>query len=66
MKDTPISLDIIFFRGDGWWDSMSEGTVPFTKTRHVSVEHARYALELAAGEARRLGIGEGSRLSFPK
>ena len=64
MKNTPISLDIIFFDGKGRWDSMVLGTTPFSKKQFRSREHAQYALEIAAGEARRLGIGEGSRLTY--
>ena len=63
MKNTPVSLDIVFFDGQGRWTNTAARTVPFSTNNHVSRGKGQFVLELAAGEARRLGIGPGSRLS---
>ena len=65
MKDTPVSLDIVFFDAQGRWINTAARTVPYSLTRHRSLAKGRYVLEVAAGEARRLGIGPGSRLDVP-
>ncbi len=65
MKDTPISLDIIFFDDAGRWLNTATATQPYSLENIYSSGEARYVLELAAGEAVRLGIGEGTRLIRP-
>ena len=62
MKNTYISLDILFARGDGSVSSINRDTVPLTLDSQRSIEPVRYVLELNAGTTRRLGIGTGSRL----
>lgn len=62
MKNTPVSLDIVFFNAKGHWLNTASGAVPFSLTNHHSRGPGRFVLELAAGEAERLGIGAGSRL----
>ena len=65
MKGTPVSLDIVFFDGEGRWINTASGTVPYSLEHHRSLGMGRFVLELAAGEAGRLGIGPGSRLAVP-
>ena len=65
MKGTPVSLDIVFFDGEGRWLNTAAGTVPYSLEHHRSLGMGRFVLEVAAGEARRLGIGPGSRLAVP-
>ena len=62
MKNTYIPLDIVFARQDGSVSSISRDTVPLTLNSHGSTEPVRYVLELNAGTARRLEIGNNSRL----
>ncbi len=63
MKNVPISLDIIFFDENGRWVSNHLYAIPFSERLLASGAPAQYALELAAGEAARLGIGAGSVLT---
>ena len=62
MKDTPISLDIIFFADDGAWLNTHAHTIPFSTESLPSNGEARYVLELPAGAAAKLGLGEGTIL----
>ena len=62
MKNTYISLDMVFARADGTVVNVVSDTVPQTLDSHVSAGPARFVLELNAGTARKLGIGKGSRL----
>ena len=62
MKNTYLSLDMVFARGDGTVSSVISDTVPQTLNSHTSIEPVRYVLELHAGTARRLAIGKRSRL----
>ena len=64
MKDTPISLDIIYFDKNGYWLNTHSRTKPFSLVNLHSAGKALYALELAGGEAARLNIGRGTRLKF--
>ncbi len=62
MKNTYISLDIIFARADGTVSSVIHDTQPLSLTSQSSVEPVNYVLELNAGTARRLNIGRKSRI----
>jgi uncharacterized membrane protein (UPF0127 family) len=62
MKNTFISLDMVFARSDGTVSSIIRDTVPQTLTSQVSTEPVRYVLELNAGTTRRLNIGVKSQL----
>jgi uncharacterized membrane protein (UPF0127 family) len=64
MKNTYISLDMVFARADGTVVNIVNDTVPQTLDSHASSEPARFVLELNAGTARKLGIGKRSRLIF--
>ena len=65
MKNTPVSLDILFFDQSGMLVSQISDTTPFSETLLVSAGTARYVLEIAGGEAARLKIGVGARLKWP-
>ncbi len=62
MKNTYISLDMVFARRDGSVTNIARETVPLSEKSIVSSEPARFVLELNAGVARRLAIDEDSRL----
>ena len=62
MKNTYVSLDMVFARADGTVTNVVRDTVPQTLDSHISTAPARFVLELNAGTARKLGIGKRSRL----
>ena len=65
MKNTRISLDMIFADNRGKVIAVAEDTVPFS-TDTISVnEPVRAVLEVNAGTARRIGLKPGGRLIHP-
>ena len=62
MKNTYISLDIIYFSANGDWVSTASNTIPQSLTTYPSIAPAQFVLELPAGHASRLNIGAGSKL----
>lgn len=62
MKNTPLSLDIIFIDEAGGIIHIAEGTTPFSETVIPSKGPAKYVLELLAGTSRRLGIKPGDQV----
>ncbi|MEJ8474493.1 DUF192 domain-containing protein [Roseibium algae] len=65
MKDTPLSLDIIFADADGVIVRIAERTTPFSQKIIPSREAAMFVLELNAGQSEKLGISAGDRLVSP-
>ena len=66
MKNTPISLDILFFSSELTLVSRHENTVPFSQKRLPSGKPARYVVELTAGQAKLQGLKTGSLLILPE
>jgi len=62
MKNTYISLDLVFARKDGTVSSVVHDAQPLSLTSRTSIEPVSFVLELNAGTARRLGIGDKSRI----
>ena len=62
MKNTYISLDLVFARIDGTVSSVIHEAQPLSTTSRASIEPVNYVLELNAGTARRLHIGNKSRI----
>ncbi len=62
MKNTFISLDIIYFSGNGDWINTAHHTTPQSLTTYSSLAPAQFVLELPAGHADQLNIGVGSKL----
>ena len=62
MKNTYISLDLVFARADGSVSSVIRDTQPLSLESRASIEPVSYVLELNAGITRRLNIGRKSRL----
>lgn len=64
MKNTPLSLDIIFIGTDGRILNIAANTVPYSRDSVASAGVASAVLELRAGRAAALGIVAGDRVSF--
>lgn len=62
MKNTFISLDMVFARRDGSITDIASNTVPLSEESIASSEPVAFVLELNAGTARRLSIDQDSRL----
>lgn len=62
MKNTYLSLDMIFISRDGTIVSMATGTVPFSLTLIPSRHPVTAVLEVSAGTVRVLGIRVGDRV----
>jgi uncharacterized membrane protein (UPF0127 family) len=65
MKDTPLSLDMIFIKADGRTSHIARATTPFSEDVIPGGEPVRYVLELVAGGADRIGLRPGDRFSIP-
>ena len=59
MKNTLVSLDMIFIRSDGTIHRIASNTVPLSEAPVPSFGPVAAVLELAAGTAARLGIEAG-------
>lgn len=68
MKNTLLSLDMIFLNSAGQVVSLREAVPPCTEDPCPSYDSdlpARYVLEVAGGTARRLGLKVGDRVFIP-
>jgi len=64
MKNTPLSLDMIFVDEEGWIVGIVERAEPRTETpRGVGVP-SRYVLEVIGGWSRAHGVRPGDRVRF--
>jgi uncharacterized membrane protein (UPF0127 family) len=63
MKNTKLSLDMVFIGADGRVTGVSPDAVPYSQALIPSPGPVRAVLELNAGTARRLGIQAGDRVS---
>jgi uncharacterized membrane protein (UPF0127 family) len=64
MRNTYISLDMIFIRGDGIVHRIATDTEPFSENIIPSQGEATAVLEMKAGSARRLGLKAGDRVEY--
>ena len=64
MRNTPLSLDIIFVGPDGRISNIAANTVPYSLESVLSVGPASAVLELRAGRAAALGITPGDRVEY--
>ncbi|MGI9303530.1 MAG: DUF192 domain-containing protein, partial [Gammaproteobacteria bacterium] len=62
MKNTLISLDMLFIRKDGVISSIAEDAVPGSLQTIASKEQVSAVLELNGGTSRRLGISAGDKI----
>ena len=65
MKNTPLSLDMIFIGANGAIVRIAENTTPQSTLTISSGRPARAVLEVIAGTARKLGISTGDRVVHP-
>ncbi|MGK6322224.1 DUF192 domain-containing protein [Sphingomonas sp. DT-51] len=64
MKDTPLSLDIVFIRADHSIAAIAQSTTPLSEAKVSSGEPVAAVLELVGGRTAALGIGVGDRVSW--
>lgn len=62
MKNTPLSLDMIFIKKDGTVARIAERTTPFSLDTITSGEPVSYVLEVRGGVARLMGLKPGDKL----
>jgi uncharacterized membrane protein (UPF0127 family) len=62
MKNTPLSLDMIFIHEDGTIYRIEQRTTPFSENTVPSGASVRYVLEVLGGTSRKLGIQAGDRV----
>ncbi|MEM9204753.1 MAG: DUF192 domain-containing protein [Pseudomonadota bacterium] len=65
MKNTILSLDMIFIDKSGSVIRIAEDTVPFSETTISSGQPVRYVLEVNAGVSRKIGLEPGDTISHP-
>lgn len=64
MKDTPLSLDMLFVDGQGRVVGVVERAAPFSLTPRQVDGVSKYVLEIEGGESRRLGLTRGTQIAF--
>lgn len=65
MKNTYISLDMLFIRGDGTIAAVAENTEPLSLQTISVQEPVKAVLEVAAGTVKRLGIQRDDKVFHP-
>jgi uncharacterized membrane protein (UPF0127 family) len=65
MKNTYIALDMVFIDASGRIQQIRENAVPHSLDIIASDKPALAVLEIAGGEARRLGLHSGQRVTHP-
>jgi uncharacterized membrane protein (UPF0127 family) len=63
MKNTYVSLDMIFIRADGTIARIAENTQPLSERIISSGGPVRAVLEVVGGTARKLGLAPGDRVA---
>ena len=62
MKNTPSSLDIIFFDKNGYFINVKENTIPYSLDNIPSLKPSKYVLELIAGSSKKFNLYNHSRI----
>ncbi len=62
MKNTPLSLDMLFIDKEGTILKIVPHTVPYSETFIVGAPRTQYVLELRAGTTQRAGIRVGDQV----
>jgi len=66
MRNTKMSLDIIYVNGDMEIVTIYKHTQPFSESPIPSFKRAKYVVETAAGFCDKYGIEEGNLISFAR
>ena len=64
MKNTPSSLDIIFFDKNGNFINVHENTIPFSLDNIPSLKPSKYVLELIAGSSKKFNLYNHSKIIY--
>ena len=64
MKNTPLSLDMIFLNSEKQVVGIVPNTPPFSEASQTVGKPSLYTIELKAGSANRLGVKEGNKVLF--
>ena len=64
MRNTKMSLDIIYVNGDKEIVTIYKHTQPYSESPIPSFKKAKYVVETAAGFCDKFGIKEGDRIEF--
>lgn len=64
MKNTPLSLDMLFIDGAGRVQRVASGAVPYSESIISSGGPVRFVLEIRGGRAAELGIGPGAQVTI--
>ena len=62
MKNTPSSLDIIFFDKNGNFINVHENTIPYSLVNIPSLKPSKYVLELIAGSSKKYNLYNRSKI----
>ncbi|RCS22026.1 DUF192 domain-containing protein [Phyllobacterium salinisoli] len=65
MKNTPLSLDMVFVNRDGAIATIRENTEPFSEAIVSSMVPVAFVIELRAGVAKQLGLAMGDTVRHP-
>jgi hypothetical protein len=65
MRNTYISLDMLFIEADGTIESIAERTTPLSDKSVPSKGPVRFVLEIKGGLSDKLGIAPGDKVSGP-
>jgi hypothetical protein len=65
MKNTYVSLDMIFIKHDGRIARIAENTTVLSEDIIPSGQPVRAVLEVAAGTAKKYGIAPGDKVGYP-
>lgn len=64
MKDTPLSLDILYVDGSGEIVNLYKNTTPYSEKSIPSYKKAQYVVEVVGGFTDRHKIGIGDKIAF--
>ena len=62
MKNTPLSLDMLFIKADGTVSTIATNTIPYSENAIPSSEPVRAVLEINGGRTVALGIQPGDKV----
>ena len=66
MKNTLISLDLLFVDRDGYVQGIEENTIPLSESIYTSDIPVRWVLEISAGSVKSFGINIGDQITVKR